>query len=110
MGTHALGVGTSSIDVTITDARGASVKAAGTAVIAGVLSYEVAKTISLDGSRSRDLLSLALVSVTWGAAVAAGLSLLRSELPRDLRRRKPTAYPRVAERQAEETMSSGNQP
>src|SRR5438309_2682808 len=85
-------------------------KAAGTAVIAGVLSYEVAKTISLDGSRSRDLLSLALVSVTWGAAVVAGLSLLRSELPRDLRRRKPTAYPRVAERQAEETMSSGNQP
>ena len=85
-------------------------KAAGTAVIAGVLSYEVAKTIALDGSRSRDLLSLALVSTTWGAAVAAGLWLLRSDLPRDLRRRKLTAYPRVAERQAEETMSSGNQP
>src|SRR5438309_3442053 len=33
-------------------------KAAGTAVIAGVLSYEVATTISLDGCRSRDLSAL----------------------------------------------------
>ena len=85
-------------------------KAAGTAVIAGVLSYEVAKAVALDGSRSRDLQSLALVSITWGAGVAGGLWLLRSDLPRDLRRRKLTAYPRVAERQAEETMSSGTQP
>src|SRR6266849_767135 len=67
-------------------------KAAGTAVIAGVLSYEVAKAVALDGSRSRDLQSLALVSITWGAGVAGGLWLLRSDLPRDLRRRKLTAY------------------
>src|SRR5437899_12731193 len=36
-----------------------------------------------------------LLTLTWAAAVAAGLWLLRSDLPRDLRRRKKTAYPRA---------------
>jgi hypothetical protein len=41
--------------------------------------------------------ALALISITWAAAVAAGLWITKSKLPADLRRRKPTAYPRVAE-------------
>jgi putative peptidoglycan lipid II flippase len=57
-------------------------KAAITAVVAGGISFEVAKivplTASAHGSRLADLLQLALVTVTWAAAVAAGLWLLRS--------------------------------
>ena len=78
--------------------------------ISGGLSYEVMRIVQLNGSRSGDLAALALGSLTWAAAVAAGLWLLRSELPGDLRRRKPTTFPRVAEGAAAETMSSGTQP
>jgi putative peptidoglycan lipid II flippase len=89
-------------------------KAALTAVIAGAVSFEVAKVIPLStsglGSRTADLLRLGLISVTWAAAVAAGLWLLRSELPGDLRRRRVTAYPAVAGVQAEETRGAGTQP
>ncbi|HWR15209.1 MAG TPA: murein biosynthesis integral membrane protein MurJ [Terriglobales bacterium] len=63
-------------------------KALLTAVIAGGLSYQVANVIQLDGSRVRDLERLALATLTWGAAVAAGLWITRSELPMALRRRK----------------------
>ncbi len=56
--------------------------------VSGGLSYEVMRSIALDGSRRADLLALALGSLTWAAAVAAGLWLLRSELPSDLRRKK----------------------
>src|SRR5579863_9114449 len=66
-------------------------KATLTAAVAGGISFEVAKAIPLatgQGSRGADFLQLGLVSVTWAAAVAAGLWLLRSELPRDLRNRK----------------------
>jgi len=67
-------------------------KAALVAVVAGGISFEVAKIVPLAasgrGSRIADLSQLALVTVTWAAAVAAGLWLLRSELPGDLRRRK----------------------
>src|SRR3982075_1505610 len=56
--------------------------------VSGGLSYEVMRTISLDGSRRADLLALGLGSLTWAAAVAAGLWLLRSQLPGDLRRKK----------------------
>jgi hypothetical protein len=56
-------------------------------IVSGGLSYEVTRTVALDGSRRADLLSLALGTLTWAAAVAAGLWLLRSELPGDLRRR-----------------------
>jgi hypothetical protein len=55
------------------------------------------------------LKALGLISVTWAGAVAAGLWITRSSLPGDLRRRKPTAYPRVAERQAEE-LGKGMEP
>ncbi|HLW85182.1 MAG TPA: lipid II flippase MurJ, partial [Candidatus Sulfotelmatobacter sp.] len=88
-------------------------KAALTAVIAGGVSFEVAKIVPLsaeNGSRMADLLRLGLITVTWAAAVAAGLWVLRSELPGDLRRRKVTAYPGVAEGQSKEILGAGREP
>ncbi|HEX4785331.1 MAG TPA: murein biosynthesis integral membrane protein MurJ [Candidatus Sulfotelmatobacter sp.] len=86
-------------------------KAAVTAIIAGGISFEVAKVVPFAtagfGSRIADLTRLALVSVTWAAAVAVGLWLLRSELPGDLRRRKGTAYPEVAQVEAKEILGAG---
>jgi hypothetical protein len=55
------------------------------------------------------MLQLALISVTWAAATAVGLWLLKSQLPNDLRRRK-TAYPAVAEGESKEIMGAGTQP
>lgn len=77
--------------------------------IAGLLSYRVASGVMLHGSREADFRALGLITVTWAGAVAAGLWLTRSQLPGDLRRRKGTIYPRVAERQAEE-LSRGAEP
>src|SRR5579864_9143245 len=86
-------------------------KAAAAAIIAGGISYEVAKVVPIGsderGSRMADLTQLALVSVTWAAAVAAGLWLLRSELPGDLRRRKGTVYPEVAQEETREILGAG---
>ncbi len=84
-------------------------KAALTAGVAGLLSYRVAGGIMIHGSRVADLQSLGLITMTWAGAVAAGLWITRSQLPGDLRRRKQIAYPRVAERQAEE-LSRGAEP
>jgi len=56
----------------------------------------------ITGSRVADVEALALICITWAGAVAAGLWLTRSQLPGDLRRRKGSVLPRVAERQAEE--------
>ena len=53
------------------------------------------RSITLDGSRRADLLAFGLASLTWAAAVAAGLWLLRSELPADLRRKKSEGASRV---------------
>jgi putative peptidoglycan lipid II flippase len=78
-------------------------KAALVGVVSGGLSYAVMRSVTLDGSRRADLLALALGSLTWAAAVAAGLWLLRSELPADLRRRKSIPLAAVAEGQAPET-------
>jgi putative peptidoglycan lipid II flippase len=85
-------------------------KAALVGAVSGGLSYEVMRTISLDGSRRADLLALGLGSLTWAAAVAAGLWLLRSQLPGDLRRKKSATFPAVAEAQAAETMETGKEP
>jgi putative peptidoglycan lipid II flippase len=89
-------------------------KAALTALVAGTVSFEVAKAIPLaasgHGSRVADVLRLALVSLTWAAAVAAGLWLLRSELPGDLRRRKSAVYPAVAQGESKEILGAGTQP
>jgi len=89
-------------------------KAIVVAMIAGGISFEVAKVVPLaasgHGSRMADLMQLALVTVTWAAAVAAGLWLLRSDLPRDLRRRKGAVYPSVAQGEGKEILSVGTQP
>jgi putative peptidoglycan lipid II flippase len=89
-------------------------KAALVAAVAGGITFEVAKVVPLStagrGSRTEDLVQLALVSVTWLAAVAAGLWLLRSELPGDLRRRKGAVYPVVAQGQIKEISEAGTQP
>ena len=89
-------------------------KSALTAVIAGAISFQVAKIIPLPltghGSRKVDVFRLALVSMTWAAAVAAGLWVLRSDLPGDLRRKRATAYPAVAQGQSKEILDAGAQP
>jgi len=89
-------------------------KAAAVSVVAGGISYEVAKIVPLatsgHGSRAADLIQLGLVTVTWAAAVAAGLRLLRSELPQALRRRKGAVYPAVAQGGSREILGSGREP
>jgi putative peptidoglycan lipid II flippase len=86
-------------------------KAAAAAIIAGGISFEVAKAVPLAtvgrGSRVADVMQLVLVSITWTAAALAGLWLLRSELPRDLRRRKAAAYPAVAQDESREILGAG---
>ena len=77
-------------------------KAAATAVAAGLVSLQIARVVPIANSRVADVKALGLITVTWAAATAAGLWLLRSQLPRDLRRRRGTIYPRVAESQAEQ--------
>src|ERR1700730_2604649 len=85
-----------------------------TAIVAGVLSFRVAKIVPLSssghGSRAADLLQLGLITVTWAAAVAGGLWLLRSRLALDPRRHKATAYPGVAQGESTEIMRTGAQP
>jgi putative peptidoglycan lipid II flippase len=89
-------------------------KAAVVAAVAGGICFEVARAVPLatggHGSRVADLTQLGLVSLTWAAAVAAGLWLLRSELPGDLRRRKGAVYPVVAQGQTKEILGAGREP
>ena len=63
-------------------------KALVTAAAAAIAGYAAAQILPLHGSRRADLLSLALVSVTWLVVVVAGLRITRSRLPGELRRRK----------------------
>ena len=85
-----------------------------TAFVAGAISFEVAKVVPLPlsgrGSRAADLFRLGLITITWAAAVAAGLWLLRSQLPNDLRRRKTAAYPSVAQGGTKEILEAGTNP
>ncbi len=89
-------------------------KSALTAAAAAGISYEVGKTITLNASghvtRTGDVLQLALITITWAAAVALGLWLLRSDLPRELRRRRVAAYPVVAQTQGKEIIDAGREP
>ncbi|MGB7553496.1 MAG: murein biosynthesis integral membrane protein MurJ [Candidatus Korobacteraceae bacterium] len=66
-------------------------KALATAVFAGLVSYGVSRRFTVHGSRNADLVSLTLISLTWLAAVALGLWITRSSLPRDLRRKRVSA-------------------
>jgi putative peptidoglycan lipid II flippase len=85
-------------------------KVAGVALVALAAGLGVARAVPLTGSRGADLQCLALVSLTWGAAVAGGLWITGSPLPRQLGRGgRPAAYPRAAEDQAEQ-MSAGQEP
>src|SRR5579862_6373918 len=72
------------------------IKSAVVGIVSGALSYEVMRSIPLDGSRRADLFALALGSLTWLAAGAAGLWLLRSDLPSALRRTKSPTPPPTA--------------
>jgi len=89
-------------------------RAALVSVVAGGISFEVAKIVPLTssdhGSRAGDLMQLGLVTVTWAAAVAGGLWLLRSQLPGDLRRRKGAVYPAVAQGGSKEILGAGREP
>jgi putative peptidoglycan lipid II flippase len=58
------------------------------AAVAGGIAWQVSRLIPLRGSRMADLESLGLSSITWAGAVAAGLWLLRSDLPQSLRRKR----------------------
>jgi len=84
-------------------------KAAAVAVAAGILSAKIAHSVVVNSSRMADLQSAGLTIITWAGAVAGGLLLTKSKLPRELRRRKGTTYPRVAEQQAEQA-SAGLEP
>jgi putative peptidoglycan lipid II flippase len=77
-------------------------KAGITALLAGLLSYQVGRIAMANNSRGADPKALGVITLTWAAATAAGLWLTRSQLPKDLRRRRATSYPRVAEQQAED--------
>ncbi len=89
-------------------------KSALTGALAGGISLAVAKSvtpfISGHGSRIADLLQLGLITVTWGAASALGLVLLKSQLPNDLRRRKQSSFPAVAHGETKEILGAGTQP
>jgi putative peptidoglycan lipid II flippase len=88
-------------------------KSAVTALVAGGISLETARNIPLPtfgrASRIPDLLHLTFVTLTWAAATAVGLWLLKSQLPNDLRR-KQIAYPAVAQNEAKEILGAGTQP
>ncbi len=68
-----------------------------TALFAGFVSFRVARLVAVDGSRIRDIERLALATLTWAAAVAVGLWILKSDLPSTFRRRKsPVAISPIA--------------
>lgn len=70
-------------------------KVLATSVFAGFAAYGVARFIPIRGSRVSDLAAIALIGLTWLAATAIGLVVMKSDLPRELRRRKAPATPNV---------------
>lgn len=62
-------------------------KAAATALVAWAAASGVSRMVAIDGSHRADLKALALITVTWAGAVAAGLWLTRSQILTWLRRR-----------------------
>ena len=82
-------------------------KAFATALFAGAAAYGVSRSVRINGSRSADLLAIALIGVTWLAATLLGLWITRSDLPLELRRRGAAATPTGSGR---ETTSGGVEP
>jgi putative peptidoglycan lipid II flippase len=80
------------------------------AVVAGALSLQVARLIPLTGRRLADLQSLGLVTLTWAGAVAAGLWIVRSDLPAALRRKKVPPAQTVAAKPVEEVSGTTMEP
>ena len=54
--------------------------------------------------------SYARADIAGSGDAVAGLWLLRSELPVDLRRKRSAPFPGVAESEAAETMATGKEP
>jgi putative peptidoglycan lipid II flippase len=63
-------------------------KALAISMAAWVAAFYVGRMVLVDGSRRADFEYVGLASLTWGAAVAAGLWLMHSRLLLDLRRQK----------------------
>jgi putative peptidoglycan lipid II flippase len=76
-------------------------KAALAAAVAGWLSHRIGNLFLTRNDRVGDMQALGVILVTWGAAAVLVLWITRSELANDLRRRKQTPYPRVAEAEGE---------
>ena len=66
-------------------------KAALISVAAALLSYQAASIVAVSTTRTGDLISLTMTTLTWAAAVAAGLWITKSDLLTTLRRRKNTS-------------------
>jgi putative peptidoglycan lipid II flippase len=62
-------------------------KVAITAVVACILSFQIARAAPINGSRIADLQAMGLITVTWAGAVAAGFWITKSKLLHELRRR-----------------------
>ncbi|HSS97216.1 MAG TPA: hypothetical protein VLK33_09305, partial [Terriglobales bacterium] len=58
-----------------------------TAIVGGILSYKVAAGLMTGGGIVADLKVLFIAGLTWAAATAAGLWLMRSTLLTDLRKK-----------------------
>ena len=86
-------------------------KALGTAIFAAALCFAVGRRMVVNGSREADLLSLTTISVVWLVAVALGLWLTKSNLPRELRRTTAPATPNItAPEQVVERTTGGVEP
>lgn len=79
------------------------------AVGSGLLSWQVGRTVLVANSRLADVKAIALAAATWAGATAAGLWLTRSQLPRDLRRSRSAAHPRMNQNDAQE-LATGLEP
>lgn len=64
-------------------------KAVLVALGAGLAGYAARSFVVLHGSRLAEMYAVVLATAAWAAVVAAGLWLLRSELPAQLTRKKP---------------------
>ena len=74
--------------VPLADMRwGELAKALVVAIVATVLGVAVGRTVPMNGTRVADVEALALISVTWAGAVAAGLWITGSKLPDAMRRK-----------------------